>query len=53
MRGFAGEVLGAGLREEQRGEHVDGVVPVEVVRVDGTGGRVVEEAVFADAGVVD
>lgn len=53
MRGLAGEVLGAGLREEQRGQHVDGVVPVEVGGVDGTRGGVVEEAVFADAGVVD
>lgn len=53
MRGLTREVLRTGLGEEQRGEHVDGVVPVEVGGVDGAGGGVVEETVFADPGVVD
>jgi hypothetical protein len=43
----------AGLCEEERGENINCVLPVEVFGLDGTFGGVVQVAVLRDTGVVD
>lgn len=48
-----GEVWGDCLGEEKRGEDVDRVLPVKVLRGDGPARGIVQVAVSGDAGIVD